>query len=172
MLIIYHCPHVNHLLTHEHSPPTAVGFQLPCMSSRSKNSHLELRLNPQCCTGCPIAHSRCLCIKLHVLFRQPKKLSSVQKPLVLSACRTLQRLSRRWLWGRDTRLQLVNNPMVPFWFFSLLSAHFHLCRGSAFELASTTSPSPLLLFPLFLSLVQQLVLHWFTGVDTSSVFEL
>lgn len=52
----------------------------PTMSTQSKNRHLELRLCPQHCTSCPVAHSRCLCVRLHVLFRQPEELRSAEKP--------------------------------------------------------------------------------------------
>lgn len=112
-------------------------------NAQAKNRHVKPGIYPQHRTSRPAARSHSLCIKLHVLFRQPKKLSSVQKPLVLSACRALQRLARQGCGGVTQGFSLSTIPQCPSDFFSsLLSAHFHLCRGSAFELASTTSPHP------------------------------
>lgn len=99
------------------------------MSTRSKNRHLELRLCPQHCTSCPVAHSRCLCVRLHVLFRQPEKLRSVEKPSSSLPVAPSSIPLGGAAGGRDTRFRLVNNPMVPFWFFSLFKCTFPSLQG-------------------------------------------
>lgn len=156
------------------------------MNSQNKNRHLELRLYPQHCASCPVAHSRCLCIKLHVLFRQPKKLRSVQKPssslpVGLSSV-SLGRAAGAW--HEVSACQQSHGALLIFLSFKCTFPSlqgFGLWVG--IQHVSPPHPPLLLLlppppsasllhFPLFFSLVQQLVLHWFTGVDTSSVFEL
>lgn len=101
----------------------------PAMSTRSKNRHLELMLCPQHCTSCPVAHSRCLCVRLHVLFRQPGKLRSVEKPSSSLPVAPSSIPLGGAAGGRDTRFRLVNNPMVPFWFFSLFKCTFPSLQG-------------------------------------------
>lgn len=160
----------------------SAAFQLPCMNSQNKNRYLELRLYPRHCTSCPVAHSRCLCIKLHVLFRQPKKLSSVQKPsssLPVGLSSVL--LGRAaGAWHAVSACQQSHGALLSFLTFKCTFPSLQgsgLCVGiqhisPSLPPSSSLFSSSLLHFPLFLSLVQQLVLHWFTGVDTSSVFEL
>ncbi len=157
------------------SPLILLSPSCPCVNSQSKNRHLELRLYPQHCTRRPVALSRCLCIKLHVLFRQPKKLRSVQKlssasPVGLSS---ISLGGAAGAWHEVSACQQSHGAILIFLSFKCTFPSlqgFGLWVG--IQHIALPPPPPSFHFPLILSLVQQLVLHWFTGVDTSSVFEL
>lgn len=129
----------------------------PFMSTQSKNRHLEPRLCPEHCTSCPGAHSRCLCVRFHVLFRQPKDLRSIEKPSSLLPSGLSRVLLGGGGGGRHKVFGLSTDPRCPSDLSLSLSAHFPLFRGFGLRVGiQLITP---LQFPPLLNLIQQCVLH-------------
>lgn len=101
----------------------------PFSSTQSKNRYLDPRLCPEHCTSCPGAHPPCLCVRLHVLFSQPKELKSIEKPSSLLPLGLSRVLLGAGGGGVTQGFRVVNSPTVPFWFLSLFKCTFPSLQG-------------------------------------------
>lgn len=137
----------------------------PFISTQSKNRHLEPRLCPEHCTSCPGAHSPCLCVRLHVVFRQPKELRSIEKPsslLPLGLSRVLLGAGGGGGWHKVFRLSTV--PRCPSDLSLFLRAYFPLFRGFGLrvgiQLITPPLPPPLPTPPQSHTAACATLIHW------------